>query len=170
VGEAAQIGPAGDPDGNGDTARPLASRDANRAAPPRFAAAVKRHAVAKEGEIPQGGRKIVSVGRLELGIFNVGGEIRAYRNACPHAGAPVCLGRLSGTSLPSRVYEYIFGKEGFILRCPWHGWEFDLRTGEHVVDSRVRLKSVAVEPGKSEDLEGLPMEQSGGTLYVLLPE
>ena len=84
---------------------------------------------------------MVTVGPLEIGVFNVGGELRAYRNACPHAGAPVCVGRIARTLLPSRVYEYLYGKEGFILRCPWHGWEFDLRTGEHVVDPRVRLKS-----------------------------
>jgi nitrite reductase (NADH) small subunit len=131
---------------------------------------MKRHAVAKAADIKPGGRKIVAVGRLEVGVFNVDGQFRAYRNACPHAGAPVCTGRISGTSLPSRVYEYLYGKEGFILRCPWHGWEFDLRTGEHVVDPRVRLKTVAVEPGKPEDLEGVPLEQSDGVLYVLLPD
>jgi nitrite reductase/ring-hydroxylating ferredoxin subunit len=131
---------------------------------------VKRHPVARQGEIPQGGRKIVSAGRLEIGVFNVAGQIRAYRNACPHAGAPVCLGRISGTSLPSKVYEYIFGKEGCILRCPWHGWEFDLRTGEHVVDPRVRLKGVAVEPGGPENLDRVPLEQDDGMLYVLLPD
>jgi nitrite reductase/ring-hydroxylating ferredoxin subunit len=131
---------------------------------------MKRHPVARSGEIPPGGRKVVSIGPLAIGIFNVGGEIRAYRNACPHAGGPVCLGRISGTSLPSKVYEYIFGKEGFILRCPWHGWEFDLRTGEHLVDPEVRLKGVAVEQRRSEDLDRLPVEQSAGMLYVLLQE
>jgi nitrite reductase (NADH) small subunit len=127
---------------------------------------MKRHPVARQGEIKPGGRKIVSIGPLEIGVFNVGGEIRAYRNACPHAGAPVCLGRVSGTSMPSQVYEYIYGMEGCVLRCPWHGWEFDLRTGEHIVDTGTRLKAVPVE---AENLDRFPMEQSGGTLYVLLP-
>jgi nitrite reductase/ring-hydroxylating ferredoxin subunit len=131
---------------------------------------MKRHPVALAGEVPPGGRKIVSIGPFEVGVFNIGGEIRAYRNACPHAGAPVCLGRVSGTSLPSAVYEYVYGKEGCILRCPWHGWEFDLRTGEHLVDPRVRLKRIAVEPAKSEDLDRFALEQSEGTLYVLLPD
>ncbi len=128
---------------------------------------MKRHPVAKEGEIPPGGRKIVAVGPLQIGLFNVGGEIVAYRNACPHAGAPVCSGRISGTSLPSRVYEYLYGREGTILRCPWHGWEFDLRTGEHIVDPKNRLKQV---PVASENLDRLPTERSGGTLYVLLSQ
>ena len=125
-----------------------------------------RHPVAQAAELPVGGRKLVSVKGIEIGLFNADGEVRAYRNACPHAGAPVCLGRVSGTSMPSKVYEYIYGMEGCVLRCPWHGWEFDLRTGEHIVDPETRLKSVAVE---AENLDRFPLEQDGGTLYVLLP-
>jgi len=131
---------------------------------------MKRHPVGQASEIPPGGRRIVSVGRVEIGIFNVGGEIRAYRNACPHAGAPVCLGRISGTALPSQVYEYIYGSEGCILRCPWHGWEFDLRTGEHIVDPGNRLKEVRLEGPASGDLDRFPLEESAGELYVLLPD
>jgi nitrite reductase/ring-hydroxylating ferredoxin subunit len=129
---------------------------------------MKRHPVAQAGDLPPGSRRIVSVGKVEIGLFNVGGEIHAYRNACPHAGAPVCLGRVSGTSMPSHVYEYIYGKEGCILRCPWHGWEFDLRTGAHLVDPDNRLKEVPVE--RAEGLDRYPLEQSDGMLYVLLPD
>jgi nitrite reductase/ring-hydroxylating ferredoxin subunit len=125
-----------------------------------------RHPVAKAGELAPGGRKLVKAGGIEIGLFNAGGEIRAYRNVCPHAGAPVCLGRVGGTSLPSDVYEYKYGMEGCILRCPWHGWEFDLRTGEHIVDPATRLKAVALE---SENLDRVAVEQSDGTMYVLLP-
>jgi nitrite reductase (NADH) small subunit len=133
---------------------------------PQIAIQMKRHPVAQAAEIPPGGRKLVSVGRIEIGLFNLGGTFHAYRNACPHAGGPVCLGRISGTSLPSKVYEYIYGMEGRILRCPWHGWEFDLETGAHIVDPETRLKEIPVETG---GLERLPMEQADGTLYVLLP-
>jgi len=97
---------------------------------------MNRHPAARTGELPPGGRKLVTIGRVQIGLFNVSGEFRAYRNVCPHAGAPVCLGRVGGTSLPSDVYEYKYGREGCILRCPWHGWEFDLRTGEHLVDRK----------------------------------
>jgi nitrite reductase/ring-hydroxylating ferredoxin subunit len=131
---------------------------------------MKRHPVAKAREIPPGGRKVVTVGRLQIGVFNVAGEFKAYRNACPHAGAPVCVGRISGTSQPSRVYEYIYGSEGCILRCPWHGWEFDLRTGEHLVDPETRLKAVPVEAAASRGLDSFPVDEAEGTLYVLLPE
>jgi nitrite reductase (NADH) small subunit len=138
--------------------------------PGEFAIPMKRHPVAHAAELPPGGRKIVTVGRLEIGLFNVGGRVHAYRNACPHAGAPVCLGRVSGTPLPSKVYEYIYGKEGCILRCPWHGWEFNLATGEHIVDPETRLKEVPVEAARPEGLDRFPLEQDGGTLYVLLPD
>jgi nitrite reductase (NADH) small subunit len=131
---------------------------------------MKRHPVAEAGEIPLGGRKIVSVGRVEIGLFNVGGRIKAYRNACPHAGAPVCLGRICGTSQPSKVYEYIYGSEGCILRCPWHGWEFDLRTGEHLVDPGNKLKELDVQADTPAGLEGYPTEEAQGTLYVLMPD
>lgn len=127
---------------------------------------MKRHPVAQLAEIPPGGRKLVSVGAVEIGLFNVDGAIHAYRNVCPHAAGPVCQGRISGTSLPSKVYEYLYGMEGRILRCPWHGWEFDLATGEHIVDPETRLKEIRVE---SEALDRLPVEQADGTLYVLLP-
>ncbi|HEY1792180.1 MAG TPA: Rieske (2Fe-2S) protein [Opitutaceae bacterium] len=129
-----------------------------------------RHPVAKAGELAPGGRKLVKAGGIEIGLFNAGGEIRAYRNVCPHAGAPVCLGRVGGTSLPSDVYEYKYGMEGCILRCPWHGWEFDLQTGQHLVDPDTRLKEVRVEAGRPEDLDRYATEEAGGTLYVLLPE
>jgi nitrite reductase (NADH) small subunit len=135
-----------------------------------FAIPMKRHPVAQAADLPPGSRRLVSVGRIEIGLFNVGGEVRAYRNACPHAGAPVCLGRVSGTPLPSKVYEYIYGREGCILRCPWHGWEFDLETGEHVAGTGTRLKEIRVEAATPEGLDRFPLEESGGTLYVLLPD
>lgn len=129
---------------------------------------MKAHPIAKVGEIPPGGRKLVTVGKVQFGVFNVGGEFFAYRNICPHAGAPVCVGKISGTTLPSAVYEYDYGREGGILRCPWHGWEFDLRTGEHLVDPETKLKRIAVEI-QGEALEKFPVTQSGDTLHVILP-
>jgi nitrite reductase/ring-hydroxylating ferredoxin subunit len=98
-----------------------------------------QHVVATADEIPPGGRKIVKVEGREVGIFNVGGEYVALKNSCPHQGARVCLGKVVGTTLPSAVYEYRYGRTGEILRCPWHGWEYDLRSGLALVDPNVRL-------------------------------
>jgi len=54
------------------------------------------------------------------------------------------LGRLSGTTLPSQPYEYIYGRAGLVLRCPWHGWEFDLETGEQLVRDGLRATTYGV--------------------------
>ena len=129
----------------------------------------KRHAVAKLADIPTGNCKIVRVpvhGReIEIGVFNVGGRLVAYRNVCPHAGAPVCQGRVCGTTLPGRVGEYVLAREGEILRCPWHGWEFDLLTGEHLVASGMKLRPYAVH---TENLQALSVETEGETIWIVL--
>ena len=133
--------------------------------------AMVRHPVAKIADLPSGGRKLVRVGKIEIGLFNVEGAIHAYRNICPHAGAPVCLGKIGGTTLPSPVYEYSFGREGCILRCPWHGWEFDLKTGAHLVDPETKLKKFSVETAQSgENLERFPVEQEGEMLFIVIPD
>ncbi len=105
--------------------------------------------VARVEEIPPGGRKLVEVNGRSLGIFNVRGHFVAVLNACPHELAPVCLGRVGGTTLPSPPGEFLWGREGEILACPWHGWEFDLLTGKALADERKRLClfPVVVEDG-----------------------
>ncbi len=108
------------------------------------------HAVAMVQEIPPGSRKIVEIAGRSIGVFNVGGEFFALRNRCPHQGGPLCEGRLSGSVVSTRVGEYEYVRDGEILRCPWHGWEFDIRTGQSWFDpagTRVRTYAVTVESG-----------------------
>ena len=104
-----------------------------------------RHIAARREDIPPGGRKIVRVAGREVGIFNLGGTFYALKNVCPHQGARVCLGRIVGTTLPSDVYEFRYGREGQILRCPWHEWEYDIATGESLFDPSVKVVSYPVE-------------------------
>jgi nitrite reductase/ring-hydroxylating ferredoxin subunit len=104
-----------------------------------------RYEVASLQELRQAGRKIVTIKGMEIGVFAVGDEVYAWRNMCPHGGAPVCEGPVCGTRLPSLVYEYKYGKDQEILRCPWHGWEFDLLTGQHLVNENVKLRGYKVE-------------------------
>lgn len=132
------------------------------------------HPVCPAAELAPGQRKLITVGRVEIGVFNVNGEFHAYRNICPHAGAPVCVGKIGGTTMPSPVYEYNYGRDGCIIRCPWHGWEFDLKTGEHLVDPGTRLKKFPVELAgtrdhASETLDRFPVEIQAGVLHVRLP-
>jgi 3-phenylpropionate/trans-cinnamate dioxygenase ferredoxin subunit len=106
----------------------------------------RRYIVAGAGEIPPGARKIVQLDGRSIGVFNVQGRYIAVLNVCPHELAPVCLGRLGGTTLPSAPGEWLWGREGEILACPWHGWEFDLLTGACLTDKRrLRLYDVTVE-------------------------
>ena len=96
--------------------------------------------VARGSEIPPGGRKLVEVDGRTIGVFNVHGTFVAVLNVCPHELAPVYLGAVRGTALASMPGEHCWGREGEILACPWHGWEFDLRTGTALADKRKRLR------------------------------
>ncbi|MCC7024393.1 MAG: Rieske 2Fe-2S domain-containing protein, partial [Thermomicrobiales bacterium] len=77
------------------------------------------HAVAEVAEIPPGERKIVEIEGQSVGVFRVGDEYVAILNVCPHEFAPVCMGRVGGTTLPSAPGEWKWGREGEILACPW---------------------------------------------------
>ena len=108
-----------------------------------------KHVVAAVGEIPPGGRKIIEVAGRSIGIFNVGGEYLAVRNRCPHQGGPLCEGRVWGALESTRPGEFRYSRGGEILACIWHGWEFDIRTGQSWCDPvrlRVRRYEVEVEP------------------------
>jgi nitrite reductase (NADH) small subunit len=105
----------------------------------------QRVRVCRAEELPPGERRIVPIAEIEVGVFNLGDRLVAYRNLCPHQGAPVCTGRVGGTTLPSAPGEYVYGRHGRILHCPWHGWQFDLDTGEALFGHRVRLAPVEVE-------------------------
>jgi 3-phenylpropionate/trans-cinnamate dioxygenase ferredoxin subunit len=104
-----------------------------------------RYIVATVQEIPPGGRKIVEVAGRSIGIFNLDGVFFALRNRCPHQGGPLCAGALGGLIISSGPGEYHYSRAGEMVRCPWHGWEFDIRTGQSWFDpTRVRVRSYDV--------------------------
>ncbi|HEY7034811.1 MAG TPA: Rieske (2Fe-2S) protein [Thermomicrobiales bacterium] len=107
-----------------------------------------KHVVATVDEIPPGARKIVEVEGRSIGVFNVDGAFFALRNRCPHQGGPLCRGTISAFVSATRPGEYRVSRHGQILRCPWHGWEFDISTGQSWFDPRkvrVRRYEVTVE-------------------------
>jgi nitrite reductase/ring-hydroxylating ferredoxin subunit len=112
---------------------------------------MSRHVVAEAGEIAPGGKKLVTIKGREIGIFNVAGEYFALANRCPHAGGPMCEGRISALVRSKGPGDYQLVRKGEFLRCPWHGWEFDIRTGQSwcdPADLKIRQFKVAVEPGQ----------------------
>jgi nitrite reductase/ring-hydroxylating ferredoxin subunit len=111
-------------------------------------------------EIPIGGRKIVEVEGVSVGIFNVGGEFFALRNRCPHQGGPLCEGKRWGTVEARIPGDIQYHDDGEIIACPWHGWEFVIRTGQSRCDPRrlrTRRYPVHVESGaelvEEEDID-----------------
>jgi 3-phenylpropionate/trans-cinnamate dioxygenase ferredoxin subunit len=92
--------------------------------------------VAQTTEIAVGGRKFIEIDGRSIAIFNVNGTFVAVLNYCPHAFAQVCMGQVRGTTLPSMPGEYRWGRDGEILACPSHGWEYDLLTGQCLTDKR----------------------------------
>ena len=120
------------------------------------------HVVATLGEIPPGGRKITEVEGRSIGVFNLDGKFFALLNRCPHQGGPLCLGQQSGLRQARVPGEYSYSRIGEIVRCPWHGWEFDLKTGRSWFDPvRTRVRSYRVRVQARESESGSCEEEAG---------
>lgn len=131
-----------------------------------------RHVVATVGDLPPGKRLIVVLEGRSIGVFNVHGAFHALRNACPHQSGPLCLGTIKGLLTARDPRHLELSREGEIIRCPWHGWEFDLTTGRSVFNPhklRVRSYPVTVEP-ENEDptIETYPVTVERGRVVVHL--
>ncbi len=113
-----------------------------------------RHVVSTIQAIPPGSHKIVEIEGRSIGVFNIRGEFFALRNRCPHQGGALCSGRLTGFPTARVPGEYQYTRKGEILRCPWHGWEYDVKTGKSWVDpKRVRTRSYPVEVESGADIQ-----------------
>jgi nitrite reductase/ring-hydroxylating ferredoxin subunit len=114
-----------------------------------------RYVVGRLDELPPGTMKQVSVGKFGVGVYNVGGSIYALTNYCPHRGGPLCSGRVIGWAVEGEnPWEVTVMREGEIVRCPWHQWEFDIATGSALVYEgtkrpySIRMYPVSVEDGQ----------------------
>lgn len=119
-----------------------------------------RYVVCEASELPPGTRRIVDIGGRSVGVFNVDGRYYALRNTCPHQGAALCTGSVLGTVRSPRPGEYSYDGTRKLLQCPWHGWEFDLATGQSWFDparTRVKPYDVQVETGMSITAEDGPV-------------
>jgi nitrite reductase/ring-hydroxylating ferredoxin subunit len=111
------------------------------------------HVVATTDEIPPGGRKVATVKGRPIVVFHTNGRYFALYDRCPHQGAKLSEGKLTGLVEASEPGTLCYTRRGEILRCPWHGWEFDLATGKSWCDPRrVRVKNYPVSVEKGERL------------------
>jgi nitrite reductase/ring-hydroxylating ferredoxin subunit len=102
---------------------------------------MSRHRIASIDQIPVGeGREFVIAGRI-IAIFNVDGKYFALDGICPHAGGPLAKGIL----------------DGCVVTCPWHGWQFDVSTGRHCLNTHL------IQPN-------FPITVENSELWVELPE
>ena len=115
-------------------------------------------------EFSDPGRKIVGFGNFEVGVFKLDGEFHAYLNLCPHMGGPVCQGKMI-----AKVEEVIaedktskgmaFSKTKLHIVCPWHGFEFDIRTGIHPGNPKARLRKIKVAVESGDVIISVPEER-----------
>jgi nitrite reductase/ring-hydroxylating ferredoxin subunit len=113
---------------------------------------VTRQVVAKASDVAPGQSLAINVKGRDIGVFNVGGEYFALANRCPHAGGPLCQGKMVALVQSERPGHYRLTRHQQFLRCPWHGWEFDIRTGQSWCDPKsmqARQFKVSVEPGEA---------------------
>ena len=102
------------------------------------------YAVCRANDLAPGDRLIVELGGRSVGVFNIGGQFYALHNRCPHAGGALCQGPLTGTTLPTTQREFVYGQAGRILRCAWHGWEFEVDSGQCLSDPKIRARTFPV--------------------------
>jgi 3-phenylpropionate/trans-cinnamate dioxygenase ferredoxin subunit len=116
-----------------------------------------RHVVAKAQELPPGTRKLVHVAGRDIVILNINGELFALSDKCPHKGGSLSRGKLTGLVVASEPGRYQYSRLGEILRCPWHGWEFDVRSGRSWCDpARLRLMNYTVSVERGGELVAGP--------------
>lgn len=114
---------------------------------------VAKHVVARVDEIQPGTRKAVVVNGRPIVIFNIKGEFFALLNKCPHQGAPLDRGILTGFVSGEKPGCLNISRNGEIVLCPNHGWEFDIRTGQSWFDPKnTRVKTYVSEVASGSEL------------------
>jgi nitrite reductase/ring-hydroxylating ferredoxin subunit len=115
-------------------------------------ALMAEHIVGSVADFPPGSHRVVTLGRVAVGVFNVDGRFYALPNVCPHQFGPLCEGTVNGTTACSAAtgWRTTWVREGEILTCPWHGIEFDITTGQSLSSPRLRVRTypVSVEDGQ----------------------
>ncbi len=86
--------------------------------------------VGKVSDFANGDRKILDVNGKSIGVFRVDDQFYALRNRCPHQFGPLCAGTLAPRAVSASPGEVRMDPGPPLIACPWHGWEYDLATGQ----------------------------------------
>jgi nitrite reductase/ring-hydroxylating ferredoxin subunit len=107
-------------------------------------------AVGRLEDFPLGAIRTLQLDGKDVGIVRTAEAVFAIGNTCPHQGGPICAGRVTGTMLASDPDQYIYEEDDLVVRCPWHGYEFYIRSGEsvgRVIRGRIQVYAVEVREG-----------------------
>ncbi|HEX4483133.1 MAG TPA: Rieske (2Fe-2S) protein [Solirubrobacteraceae bacterium] len=127
-----------------------------------------RYVVGKVDDIADGDHIVVEINGKSVGIFHLEGEFYGLLNYCPHRGGPMCSGQVVSWLDSDRPGDLRLDSSRKLLECPWHGWEFDIKTGQSYFDprrTRIRPFPVAVEAGE-EVAEALAAGEDSDTHLV----
>jgi nitrite reductase (NADH) small subunit len=105
--------------------------------------------VGTRADFDDGARMLVETSGIEIGVLLHDGEFHAYENRCMHQGGPVCEGTILGRveavlDADMKMRGEQFSEVTTHLICPWHGFEYDLRTGECAADPTLSLRRFEV--------------------------
>ena len=96
--------------------------------------------------------QIVDVGQRQIGIIRWRDKFYAIGNVCSHQGAPLCHGVLSAYVTAAEPGNMVLDDSVPVLACPWHGWEFDVRTGQAILDPKRRARTYEVRVAENRVL------------------
>ena len=131
---------------------------------------VRKYVVARAQDVPEGGRLIVHVAGREIGVFNQGNEFFALLHRCPHLGGPLCQGDIVGLVYAPVPGEVHLDESRKLLRCPWHGWEFDIKTGQSYWNPQhTRARRFAVEVVSGDELADQLVKETKADPEARLP-
>ena len=117
-----------------------------------------KYVVALASEIAPGRCKIVSAAGREIGVYNINDTFYALGNRCPHQGAAVCRGDIVGRSDSDMPGRYRLIQRGEMVRCPRHGWLFEIKTGQSWCDGATRARRIPVVVETGEELARGPFQ------------
>jgi nitrite reductase/ring-hydroxylating ferredoxin subunit len=108
--------------------------------------AAVRHVVCKVSELRPGEKREARVGNVPVVVVRTpSGEFRVLANKCLHMGGPLSKGLLWGlVEAADGVGTYRYTREGEILHCPWHGFEYDTVDGRLLAEPERRLRCFTV--------------------------